>query len=241
MRAGSGAPGIDRTTLDRIENEYGAPRLVEEPAAELRKGRYRPLTARGVMIPKPGRLGASRPLAIAAVRDRIVRTASEIVREPVFSPCGFGFRPKPSAHDALPVVIGEAWRGRRWVVPVRQIPRAGVMSDGQMRREVTGAALARSRLLLADFGLEPKEARTAITHLEEDGTRLDLLGFSDLVKRLALFGGERHERGRRYGLNVVACRSPDRCGLISLSGTVIPPRAGKPWRAGPNAAGERRR
>jgi group II intron reverse transcriptase/maturase len=404
VRANNGAPGIDRTTLDQIENEYGAPRLVDEPAAELRQGRYRPLPARGVMIPKPGQLGEFRPLAIAAVRDRIVQAALKIVLEPVFEadflPCSFGFRPKPSAHDALQVVIDEAWRGRRWVVEtdiascftaipheklmqamkerivdqpvlklVRQILRAGVMSDGQMRREVTGAAqggpvspllcnvylhrldrawdtrshgaliryaddllvmcasrqqaeaaLARLRLLPADLGLEPKEAKTAIIHLEEDGTGLDFLGFHhrmvrargwqsgrgfvflarwlsdkamrhargrlkqltlrsrlwlpveevvqemnlflrgrvdyfryghsaarfDLIKnyaiqRLALFVGKRHKRGRRYGLNVVAYRSPDQCGLISLSGTVIPPWANKPWRARPNAAGERRR
>ncbi|HVQ39633.1 MAG TPA: reverse transcriptase domain-containing protein, partial [Pyrinomonadaceae bacterium] len=28
----------------------------------------------------------------------------------------YGFRPKRSPHDALQVVIDEAWRGRRWVV-----------------------------------------------------------------------------------------------------------------------------
>jgi retron-type reverse transcriptase len=30
--------------------------------------------------------------------------------------CSFGFRPQRSAHDALQVVIDEAWRGRVWVV-----------------------------------------------------------------------------------------------------------------------------
>lgn len=28
----------------------------------------------------------------------------------------FGFRPKRAQHDALQVLIDEAWRGRRWVV-----------------------------------------------------------------------------------------------------------------------------
>ena len=54
VRANNGAPGIDKTTLDQIEHEYGALRLVDELAAELREGRYRPLPARGVLIPKPG-------------------------------------------------------------------------------------------------------------------------------------------------------------------------------------------
>ena len=58
---------------------------------------------------------------------------------------------------------------------------------------------------------------------------------------LAIFMGKRHKRGQRFGLNVVAYLSPDRCGLIRLSGIVVPPRANKPWREKPHAAGERRR
>jgi retron-type reverse transcriptase len=71
-----------------------------------------------VFIPKPG-TAERRPLSIPSVRDRIVQAALKIVLEPVFeadfAPCSFGFRPKRS-HDALQVVIDEAWRGRRWVV-----------------------------------------------------------------------------------------------------------------------------
>jgi RNA-directed DNA polymerase len=48
-----------------------------------------------------------------------VQAAVKIVIEPVFEadflPASFGFRPKRSAHDALQVLIDEAWRGRRWV------------------------------------------------------------------------------------------------------------------------------
>ena len=61
------------------------------------------------------------------------------------------------------------------------------------------------------------------------------------TNRLAIFIGKRHKRGRRFGLNVVAYLSPDRCGLIAMSGIAVPPRAGKPWREKPHAAGERRR
>jgi group II intron reverse transcriptase/maturase len=403
VRLNNGAPGIDRTTLGQVE-EYGVLRLLGELAAELAEGRYRPMPARGVMIPKPGRPDEYRPLAISAVRDRIVQAALKIVLEPVFEadflPCSFGFRPRRSAHDALQVVIDEAWRGRRWVVetdvascftaiphdqlmqaieervvdqPVlkllRQILRAGVMQEGQVRREVTGAAqggpispllcnvylhrldrawdareygvlvrfaddllvmcksvqqaeaaLARLRVLLAELGLQPKEAKTAIVHLEEGGPGLDFLGFhhqmvisrglhgakgvmflarwpadkamahardrireltvrsrlllppeavvKDInmflrgwmayfryghsaarfakirnyaIQRLAIFIGKRHKRGRRFGLNVVAYQSADYCGLISMSGIVVPPRANKPWRERPNTGGERRR
>ncbi len=171
VRRNNGAPGIDKTTLADVE-EYGVARLLGELASDLKDGSWRPLPARKVLIPKPGS-SERRPLAIAAVRDRIVQAAVKIVLEPVFEadflPCSFGFRPKRSAHDALQVLIDESWQGRRWVVEtdiadcfsaiphdklmqaveerisdqgvlklLRVMLRAGVMEDGQVRREVTG-------------------------------------------------------------------------------------------------------
>ena len=114
VRRNNGAPGIDKTTLADVE-EYGVSRL----PGELQAGTWRPMPARQVLIPKPGS-AERRPLAIAAVRDRIVQAAVKIVLEPVFEadflPCSFGFRPERSAHDALQVLIDECWQGRRWVV-----------------------------------------------------------------------------------------------------------------------------
>src|SRR6185437_7857261 len=93
VRRNNGAPGIDKTTLAEVE-EYGVARLLGELAGELREGLWRPLPARRVFIPKPGS-SERRPLAIAAVRDRIVQAAMKIVLEPVFEadflPCSFGF------------------------------------------------------------------------------------------------------------------------------------------------------
>jgi retron-type reverse transcriptase len=118
VRRNNGAPGIDKTTLADVE-EYGVTRLLGELASDLREGAWRPLPARRVLIPKPGS-NERRPLAIAAVRDRIVQAAVKIVLEPVFEadflPCSFGFRPSRPAHDALQVLIDECWQGRRWVV-----------------------------------------------------------------------------------------------------------------------------
>jgi RNA-directed DNA polymerase len=119
VRRNNGAPGIDKVTLAAVE-EYGVSRLLDELAAELEEGRYRPVPARRVYIPKPGVRDEQRPLSIPSVRDRIVQAAVKIVLEPVFEadflPCSFGFRPKRSAHDALQVLVDECWRGRRWVV-----------------------------------------------------------------------------------------------------------------------------
>ena len=119
VRSNNGAPGIDKITLAAVE-EYGIDQLLGELASELREGRYRPLPARRVYIPKPGMRDEQRPLSIPPVRDRIVQAALKIVLEPVFEadflPVSFGFRPRRSAHDALQVLIDECWRGRRWVV-----------------------------------------------------------------------------------------------------------------------------
>jgi retron-type reverse transcriptase len=113
VRRNNGAPGIDKITLADVE-EYGVTRLLGELAGDLREGAWRPLPARRVLIPKPGS-SERRPLAIAAVRDRIVQAAVKIVLEPVFEadflPCSFGFRPKRSAHDGLQVLIDECWQG----------------------------------------------------------------------------------------------------------------------------------
>src|SRR5436190_8263594 len=118
VRANRGAAGIDRITFTAVE-QYGVERLLDELAADLKEGSYRPLPARRVFIPKRGGQ-ERRPLSIPTVRDRIVQAALKTVIEPIFEAdmleCSFGFRPRRSAHDALQVLVDEAWRGRRWVV-----------------------------------------------------------------------------------------------------------------------------
>ncbi len=118
VRANHGAAGIDKQSIADVE-EYGVSKLLDQLVVDLREGRWRPLPARRVFIPKPGR-DELRPLSIPAVRDRIVQSAAKLVIEPIFEAdmleCSFGFRPRRSAHDALQVLVDEAWRGRRWIV-----------------------------------------------------------------------------------------------------------------------------
>jgi RNA-directed DNA polymerase len=117
VRANRGAAGIDKQSIADIE-QHGVDRLLDELAADLKDGRWRPVAARRVLIPKPGRQ-ERRPLSIPTVRDRVVQAATKIVIEPIFEAdmieCSFGFRPRRSAHDALQAVVDESWRGRRWV------------------------------------------------------------------------------------------------------------------------------
>ena len=118
VRANKGAAGIDKQTIADVE-EYGVTKLLDQLAADLKEGRWRPLPARRALIPKPGR-DELRPLSIPAVRDRIVQAAMKLVIEPIFEAdmlgCSFGFRPRRSQHDALQVLVDEAWRGKRWIV-----------------------------------------------------------------------------------------------------------------------------
>jgi RNA-directed DNA polymerase len=117
VRANRGAAGIDRETIADVE-QHGVSRLLDELAANLKDGSWRPLPARRVFIPKPGSI-ERRPLSIPRVRDRVVQAALKTVIEPIFEAdmleCSFGFRSRRSAHDALQVLIDEAWDGRRWV------------------------------------------------------------------------------------------------------------------------------
>jgi RNA-directed DNA polymerase len=182
VRSNNGAPGIDKTTLADVE-EYGVPRLLDELASELRERRYRPLPARRVLIPKPGTT-EKRPLSIPSVRDRIVQAAVKIVLEPVFEadflPCSFGFRPKRSAHDALQVLIDEAWQGRRWVVETdiancfSAIPHQELMQAVEERISDQGV-LKLLRAMLRAGVMEGGQVRREVTGAAQGGPASPLL------------------------------------------------------------------
>src|SRR6202521_1861455 len=67
VRANKGAAGIDRQTIADVE-EYGIAKLLDELAADLKDGSYRPWPARRGFIPKPGS-SAGRPLEIPRGRE----------------------------------------------------------------------------------------------------------------------------------------------------------------------------
>jgi len=117
VRANKGAAGVDRQTLDEVE-QYGVERFLDELGAALREGRYRAGVVLRRYIPKAD--GRKRPLGIPTVRDRVAQMAAKLVLEPVFEadflPCSYGFRPKRSATMALETLRERGAKGGHHVL-----------------------------------------------------------------------------------------------------------------------------
>ena len=114
------APGVDGLTWK--EYELNLERNLEVLHAHIHRGTYRALPARRVYIPKPD--GRQRPLAIAALEDKIVQRAvagvlNAIYEEESFGFFGFsyGFRPGRGAHDAMDaLVVGIESKQVNWIL-----------------------------------------------------------------------------------------------------------------------------
>jgi group II intron reverse transcriptase/maturase len=217
VRRNDGAPGIDKITLADVE-EYGVDRLLDELAQDLREGRWRPLPARRVLIPKPGTV-EQRPLSIPSVRDRIVGAALKIVLEPIFEadflPCSFGFRPRRSAHDALQVLIDESWRGRRWVVETDIADCFGAIPHDQLMHAVEErvcdqGVLQLLRVMLRAGVLQDGRVRRPVTGTPQGGVVSPLLANVYLHQVDRAWSADEHGVLVRYADDVVVmCRSQE--------------------------------
>jgi RNA-directed DNA polymerase len=95
------APGVDRLTWTDYEADLE--HKLEDLHERVHRGAYRPLPSRRAYIPKPD--GRQRPLAVAALEDKIVQRAVvallNAIYEEDFLGISYGFRPGRSTHDAL--------------------------------------------------------------------------------------------------------------------------------------------
>lgn len=95
------APGVDGMTWQDYEADLEL--RLKDLHRRVHRGGYHPQPSRRTSIPKAD--GKQRPLAIAALEDKIVQGATVMVLNAIYGGdfCGFsyGFRPGRGPHDAL--------------------------------------------------------------------------------------------------------------------------------------------
>jgi len=95
------APGVAGLTWRAYEADLD--RRIEDLHAQVRSGAYRAQPSRRRYIPKAD--GRQRPLAVAALEDKIVQRATVAVLESIYETdflgFSYGFRPRRGQHDAL--------------------------------------------------------------------------------------------------------------------------------------------
>ena len=111
------APGVDGVTWEDYEAEL-EPRLAELHD-RVHRGAYRPQSSRRTYIPKAD--GKQRPLAIAALEDKIVQGATVMVLNAIYEEeflgLSYGFRPGRGPHDALDALtVGITSRKVNWIL-----------------------------------------------------------------------------------------------------------------------------
>ena len=105
------AVGVDDVTVEQYGGQLGA--NLQALRVRMKAGQYRHQPIRRVNIPKEN--GATRPIGVSTVEDKIVqgavRDVLEAVYEQDFMDCSYGFRPGRGAHDAIRTLNGIVRRG----------------------------------------------------------------------------------------------------------------------------------
>ena len=100
---GKKALGADKVSKEIYGQELQA-NLVDL-IGRMKRMAYRPQAVRQVLIPKEGRVGATRPLGISNFEDKLVQKRIqeilESIYDPIFLGCSYGFRPGRGCHDAI--------------------------------------------------------------------------------------------------------------------------------------------
>jgi len=106
------AVGIDGITkMDYGTNLHNN---IEKLITQMKNMAYRPGPVRERLIPKEGKPGATRPLGISNLEDKIVQRMTqkvlESIYEPLFLECSHGFRPKRGCHTAIKALMEHLYK-----------------------------------------------------------------------------------------------------------------------------------
>ena len=103
---------MDGLTWGTYETDLA--RRLEDLHSRVHRGAYRASPSRRVSIPKPD--GRQRPLAVAALEDKIVQRATATVLNAIYEEdflgFSYGFRPGRGAHDAMDALVVGSRPGR---------------------------------------------------------------------------------------------------------------------------------
>jgi retron-type reverse transcriptase len=141
------AVGVDGVTVEQYGGQLAA--NLQALRTRMKAGQYRHQPIRRVNIPKEN--GATRPIGVSTIEDKIVqgalRDVLEAVYEQDFLDCSYGFRPGRSAHGAIRTLNGVVMRGHANYIVEADIVSFFDNIDRKMLMEMLRSRIADERLM----------------------------------------------------------------------------------------------
>ena len=141
------AVGVDGVTVEQYGGQLAA--NLKALRARMKAGQYRHQPIRRVNIPKEN--GATRPIGVSTVEDKIVqgalRDVLEAIYEQDFLDCSYGFRSGRGAHDAIRTLNTVIMRGQANYIVEADIVSFFDNIDRKMLMEMLRNRIADERLM----------------------------------------------------------------------------------------------
>jgi RNA-directed DNA polymerase len=165
------SPGVDGMTWHGYAENLAS--KLQDLHGRVHRGAYRALPSRRVYIPKPD--GRVRPLAVAALEDKIIQRAAagvlNAIYEEDFLGFSYGFRPGRSAHDAIAaLVVGIERRKVNWILDADIRSFFDTVSQDWLIRFVEHRVGDRRMIRLIQKWLKAGVLEDGIVNVSEQGT-----------------------------------------------------------------------